>query len=223
MAVPKTLPEHLVVHDFQRDVYIFPYGEEITAEEYYKTDVEVTLAMHEQIYGIGTYQEKEQNMDTYTDNLSRDQIEQAIEKTENSLARLMKRSEAGALKPAYVKTRKATLQQQLDDLMEARQKFVRRDDLLIAMKLVGENFEAEDVLLFKRNFRSKGEEYFSGRQPVYTYAAVKVASNLWYITGRNASRGVTWDDLVREHLYYAWIETGEVWFASEWQKVLNDE
>ena len=68
-------------------------------------------------------------------------------------------------------------------------------------------YPIDAVLLFKRKF--------SGTSRMYTYSAVKVSHNKWYITGMN-SHAYSWESLVDEHLSKA----AEVWFCRQWERVV---
>lgn len=80
-----------------------------------------------------------------------------------------------------------------------------------------ENFEDDDVILFKRQF--------PGNRSAYTYAAVRVRGN-WYITGRS-SRGLhdqdalgsgpyTWEQLLERFLTKHVVE---IWRVEIWREI----
>jgi hypothetical protein len=184
--------------------------------------VQMTAEEYENNYGIGIYQMEEQHI-MYDDVRGKTQaiIDAEIEQVEERLEKIVRRAEAGAIKPGYANARKKALQKELDHLVEQKDKLVERDGARIAMRIIGDRFEVEDTILFKRTYGSRTA--LQSKNGAYTFAAVMVAANLWYITGRQASRGMTWDELVTEHLWHAWEETGEIWVATEWHKVLKDD
>jgi DNA-directed RNA polymerase subunit RPC12/RpoP len=74
-------------------------------------------------------------------------------------------------------------------------------------KFGSENDYAEDdAILFKRQFKVAG--------PTYTYVAVKTPVG-WYITGQDASHGMSFEQLVTDHL----LPAKEVWVCAEWQQI----
>ena len=75
-----------------------------------------------------------------------------------------------------------------------------------AMEKFDLDYANDDAILFKRQFKTAG--------PTYTYAAVKTPVG-WYITGQNASHGMTFQELVQKHL----MEASEVWVCAEWQQI----
>jgi hypothetical protein len=86
----------------------------------------------------------------------------------------------------------------------------RRVAALLAKQEEMAKFDADygddDAILFKRRFKKAG--------PSYTYVAVKTPVG-WYITGQDASRGMTFAKLVEEHLLLA----DEVWVCTEWRQM----
>ncbi len=71
------------------------------------------------------------------------------------------------------------------------------------------DYPLESTLLFKRQYDSAGREY--------AYAALKVDTNSWYLTGRE-SRRLTFAELVEQHLQFS----TSVWRCLEWQEIAAD-
>lgn len=77
-----------------------------------------------------------------------------------------------------------------------------------------ENYEDGDCILFHRNFSYPGSD-----KPDYFYVALK-AGGLWFVTGRSKQGyRITWNELMRDFLVPAFVETGQVWVATEWAKL----
>jgi hypothetical protein len=68
------------------------------------------------------------------------------------------------------------------------------------------DYGVDDAILFKRKFATSSK--------TYTYVAVRTPVG-WYITGKDALNGMTFETLVSEHLIYA----KEVWACAEWRQI----
>ena len=72
-------------------------------------------------------------------------------------------------------------------------------------KIPNDEFEDKTVIAWERKYAA---------DVTYTYVALKVHGR-WWITGRNASTGMTYENLVTKHLRFAeWIAV-----ASEWEQI----
>jgi hypothetical protein len=98
-----------------------------------------------------------------------------------------------------------TIDAQLDSAERRVMELLAKKD---AMAQFGsdEDYGNDDAILFKRQFKKAG--------PTYTYVAVRTGVG-WYITGKDAHRGLTFGQLVEEHL----LNATEVWVCTEWRQL----
>ena len=68
------------------------------------------------------------------------------------------------------------------------------------------DYDKDDAFLFHRTYYEGG--------PEYTWVAVKVADNKWFITGR-VQVPRTFEQLVEEYL----IESSDVWVCTAWKEL----
>jgi hypothetical protein len=75
------------------------------------------------------------------------------------------------------------------------------------MEVYGDDFNygPDDAILFKFKYPNT--------KTIYTYVAVKVSKNRWFLTGKNPS-AITFEALVTEYL----IKAEEVWVCTEWKQ-----
>lgn len=152
---------------------------------------------------------KENKMELDLKDLSDEQLEERITNYEKSLARVQGSTYKS---PSYRKMRIKALEHKLQELVDEQERRIQKDGVLLALLIQEQDWEEDTTICFKRQFNGTGR--------MYTYAAIRIADGRWYITGRRQTVGLTYDQLVREHLVRAYNETGELWVASEWVKVL---
>jgi hypothetical protein len=96
-----------------------------------------------------------------------------------------------------------TIDAQLDSAERRVMELLAKKD---AIAKFDNDYANDDAILFKRQFKTAG--------PIYTYVAVRTPVG-WYITGKDAHRGMSFQTLVEEHLLYA----SEVWVCAEWRQI----